>query len=433
MTDCALALRASECTAPETLACLPDSLVSNVPDSPFRSVQWNGSGLGPIPIPFQADQAPFIAKHKDDLLVATVEGTSVNHAVGQKRSITGNDAFGGRTMQEACAVHHGEGLVMPNVHLATGTGFTEAGVDRSVPVWARGEAVADPRTWPLSLHGSKGIGRPDLAARARRFRDEVFDPESAYGRRFPEELAEWQDARGVRAPRLEEAELIDRLLFLPSTEQFPLNDFGLSPAPEAARVRQAFPNYATDPFEAQAALAFLLIRGGFSATVTLAPSFNAIVNGLQSGGLVNPPIAFDFSHQAHRGSQALMWARLFGVMDRLIDLLRGEEFEAGGSYWDRTVMYVATEFGRTKNRPENAEEFGSSHDLSNAVMLLSPLARGNRVLGGVDPTTLRTFGWDRATGEPRPGTTNSESDIYGGIMDLLAIPGTGVTSPAFLG
>lgn len=33
-------------------------------------------------------------------------------------------------------------------------------------------------------------------------------------------------------------------------------------------------------------------------------------------------------------------------------------------------------------------------------MLVSPLIRGNRVYGGVDPKTGLTYGFDRATGEP---------------------------------
>jgi hypothetical protein len=37
-------------------------------------------------------------------------------------------------------------------------------------------------------------------------------------------------------------------------------------------------------------------------------------------GIANPPLAFDFSHDDHRTGQAFMWARVLGVVDRLIDL-----------------------------------------------------------------------------------------------------------------
>ena len=53
-----------------------------------------------------------------------------------------------------------------------------------------------------------------------------------------------------------------------------------------------------------------------------------------------------------------MWSRLYEVCDKLITLLRGKELMNGVSYWDRTMIYFATEFGRTRTRPENAEDFG---------------------------------------------------------------------------
>ena len=43
--------------------------------------------------------------------------------------------------------------------------------------------------------------------------------------------------------------------------------------------------------------------------------------------LANPPLAFDFSHQDHRGAQAMMWNRILSVTDRLATLLKGEVFD----------------------------------------------------------------------------------------------------------
>jgi hypothetical protein len=429
MTDCLLARHEGEVEDPNRLAVYPESAVEPVADSPFRAVRWESDGLGPIPIPFSADQRPFVNARKSEILVATVEGTSVNHAVGQKRAVTGNDAWRGRTLQEACAAHYGAGLPLPNVHLATGTGFTEAGVDESLPAWARGQTVADPRTWPLGLHRSQGIGRPSLSASVQELRRR-FDDAGRFAPRFPARRAAWSRLRNEGGARLEEAGLIDRLLFADA----PYAAYGLTPSPDAERVRAAFPDYETDPLDAQGALAFLLLKNRVSVTVTLAPTFSAILEeegGLQEGALTNPPIAFDFSHQTHRGTQAFMWSRLFSVMGRLIDLLASEHFRDGQSLWDRSVMYVATEFGRSKQRPAGAADFGTGHDLSNAVMVVSPRLRGNRVLGGVDPRSLRTQGWDPITGALRPDRPNAEAEVYGGVLELLDIPDTGLSVPAF--
>jgi hypothetical protein len=433
--DSAMAVRASESASAPTLAVYPDAAVASVPESPFRAVQWSGDSVGAIPVPFSADQLPFFRRYRDQMLVATVEGTSVNHAVGQRRSVTGNEVWGGRTVQEAHAAHHGRGAVVPNVLLSTGNAFVERGTDPSLPDYAVGESVSDARLWPLSLDGSRGIGpSASVTESGRRLRD-AFDADSAYVARFGggARIGRWRELRGERARQLEAARLVDRLLFLPDTGGR-LSQRGLSPSPDAERVRAAFPNYDVDPLDAQGALAFLLLKHRVSVSVTLGPSFSGIIErdgAFEEGDLINPPIAFDFSHQSHRATQALMWDRILSVMDRLIGLLQGEEFEQGESLWDRTVMYVATEFGRTRNRPAGAEEFGSGHDLRNGCLVLSPRLQGNRVLGGVDPNTLRIHGWDPVTGALRPDRTNPESDVYGGLLELLDVPGSGLSVPAF--
>lgn len=437
--DSALALRASECARASTLTCFPDSAVQNVPDSPFRAVRWQGDSVGPIPAPFRVDQLPFFQKYREQTLVATVEGSSVNHAVGQRRSITGNEAWSGRTLQEAVAAQFGQGRLLPNVHLATGTGFTEAGTDAAVPEWARGKAVADARLWPLSLHGHVGISEVsrERVLSARRFRRESFEPALDFSERFQDSvrLQRWKRVRDVDGPALEEAGLLQRLLFLRDSPQFPLSRVGLEPGPDAEAVQAAFPNYLSDPFDAQGALAFLLLKNGLSSAVTVAPSFSALIQGSEGGGfeegdLVNPPIAFDFAHQTHRAAQAVMWNRIFSLVDRLIGLLAAEPFGDGGqSLWDRTLIYVATEFGRTRSRPEGAEDFGTAHDLNNGVLMFSPMLRGNRVLGGVEPETGLTFGFDPLNGTPTPGRNVSESVIFSGILDALSVDTDGSGLP----
>ncbi|MEO1336759.1 MAG: hypothetical protein AAFV29_14015, partial [Myxococcota bacterium] len=204
-----------------------------------------------------------------------------NHTVAQKRSLTGNDAWNGRTLQEAVAAQYGAQMLVPNVNMATG-GYIEPGIDASLPAFARHEPVAEPFLWPLSLDAAKGLKDTPKRSRldlARRVRDEHLEPESPFFRTFAQSqrLALWRAQRSA-ARNLESQDLITRLNVLPNIpNSVPLNEFGLAESPDGARVRQAFPDYLTDPFEAQAALAFLLIKYRVSCAVTISPSFNVLL------------------------------------------------------------------------------------------------------------------------------------------------------------
>jgi hypothetical protein len=437
LLDSVLAVRASECPTPDTLNVFPDDAVQSIEGSPFRAVRWRATSVGAIPYGFEADQRPFVAKHGANLLAVTCTTSSVNHAVGQRRAVTGNEAFRGRTLQELVALTHGQGALLPNVHLSTGTGFNEAGTDATLPAACYGEVVANPVLWPLALHGSRGTpgaGRADAIDAARRVRDERLDELSPFARLFRDSptLRAWRELRGERLRRFEQGDWISRLTLLPDTADTPLAPFGLASAPEAEQVRAAFPGYATDPLDAQAALAFLLLKNRLSAAVTLGTSFEfgydasaapggAEGDDLPPGSVFNLPIGFDFSHDAHRATQAFMWQRTLRVIDRLIDLLRGVAYGDGGSLWDRTLIYVATDFGRTKSRPAGALEFGSGHDLNNGALVLSPLVRGGRVLGGVDPATALTYGFDLRTGAPDPNRHTSEAELFAGLLGALGV------------
>jgi hypothetical protein len=432
--DGPMAIRASESPSAATLNCYADAAVANVAGTPFRAVASRHDALGPIPYKFSSDQAPFVKKHGADMMVATLRGTSVNHLVAQRRAVTGNEAWSGRTLQEAVALQYGEGALLPNVHLTTGNGFTELGGDPSMPSRCLGEPVAEPRLWPLSLHGSRGTAagdRPDLVARARALREGKLEPASAFGGVFrnASALRQWNDARGPARDGVEAADLISRLMLYPEGPGLPLSQYGLSTSPDAAALWARFPNLTTDPLDAQAALAFLLIKYRISVTVTLGPGGQFI--GDTGAGLTvqNPPIAFDFSHQGHRATQGFMWDRIYRVADGLIDLLKAEEFAAGESLWDRTVIYLATDFGRTKNRPANAPDFGTGHDLNNGVVLLSPLVNGGKLLGGVDPATALTHGFDPDAGTPDPNRQMTEREIYAGILHALRVDTSGSGLP----
>jgi hypothetical protein len=459
MLDAMLAIRESESANAATLNCFPDSAVRTL--GPFRAVDIDLPSLGPIPMPVKGRQSAVVKAHQADMMVATWQRTSVNHLVGQRRAVSGNSAWYGRTLQEAVALTYGAGFALPNVHLSAGTGYTERGSDAALPAYCYGETVADPRLWPLSLHGSQGIlGAPshDLLKQARTLRNTRLDPQSRFGRVFAESsrLKTWEHLRGNPQQALEAQDLITKLMISPESAEFPLAAHGLGSSPDGALVRSAFPEFARDPLEAQAALAFLLLKYRLSVTVTFGPSSSAVINaegaegehgmgedvydpetdddptsggGLPEGSIANPPLSFDFSHSEHRGVQALMWSRVLGVADRLIGLLKNEEWSHGQSFWDRTLIYVANDFGRSKQRPAGAEQFGTGHDLNDGALIISPLANGGRLLGGIEADTGMTYGFDPATGAPDRARQMAEAEIYAGTAQALGVSLDGVTLP----
>lgn len=433
--DGVLAVRESESSNASTLNTFPDALVTRYEGSPFRAVDQDRDALGQIPAAVEARQAWFVEKHRQNMAALTWERTSVNHQVGQRRSVTGNEAWNGRTLQECVALQHGAGRALPNVHLAGGSGYTEMGNDLSLPSWCFGETVADPGTWPLSLDGRRGVtGAPSagLIKRARALRNDRLDSGSVFSKVFGESprLKHWREIRGMPQQQIENLDLISKLMVYQDSAATPLGAFGLQSSPDIAKVRATFPNLETDPMEAQAALAFLLIKYGVSVTVTLGPSGAFLLDpefdglrggGLPAGAVLNPPIAFDFSHNGHRSVQALMWNRMYSIADGLISLLSQEEFANGQSYWDRSLIYFASDFGRSKTRQANASEFASGHHLNNGVLAISPLVKGDTVFGGVDPNTCLTYGCDPQTGRPEPGRNNSEAEVFSALLTALEV------------
>jgi hypothetical protein len=410
LIDGPLGIRKSESKNSETVNCYDDANVTT-PLGDLRAVRHQADSLGPIPYGVATNQADFIRKYGADMLVMTATTTSVNHSVAQRRSVTGNEAWAGRTLQELVAQQHGKGFAIPNVHLVTGTEFTGRGNDRSIELRSVGETIAEPLLWPLSLHGSRGIAggdRPDLVVKARKFRDEKLRATSQFSRIFDgaPSLKEWRQLQ-AGAKSFEDADLISKLMFAADSVKYPLKANGLDASPLAAKVREKFPRIESDPIEAEAALAYLMLTQGVSVTATLGASFNFIYTGapladgaLEPGEVRNLPIAFDYSHTSHRAAQAFMWERMYRTVASLIDLLKSTEFAAGQSFWDRTLIYIATDFGRTKTKPAGAPDFSSGHDLNNGFVMLSPMLRGGRVLGGVDADTGLTYGFLAAFSTP---------------------------------
>lgn len=403
----------------DTLNVFPDAMIARPGGSELRCVK-------PLPdydfLTNTYDQDLFLKRHGADVAVMTVEGTSVNHQVAQKRSVTGAGINGGMTIMEAAAMRHGDGLVLANANMSSG-GYLERGEDPALPEWAAAEVISDPRMMALATHGHRGLpGLPGAAAilRARAAREDLEEL-SAFGRTFAasDVRAQYLASRRGSLAAMESADLVTKLMLQP-TDTLPPG-VGLTASPLLPNLVEQFPDYQVDPYEAQAALGFLLAYYGVSCAITLGLDASPAFRG---DDVIGAPLAFDFSHTYHRLAQSLQWNRLLRVVDGLISLLKRFDYlgdPALGKMWDRSLVYIATDFGREKSRPAGAADWSSGHHLNNGHVLISPLIRGNRVYGGVDPKTGLTYGFDRTTGEPRPGTLMREGDVYSAVAHALDI------------
>lgn len=429
-----LPIRASEAgSAAASLDCFPDEQVIDLAGSPIRAADavMNhivGQNVG---TDFTVPLSPFIDKHKADMMVTTTTGTSVNHAVAQHRALTGGGAWGGRTLQECVALAYGADYPLPNVNMSR-MGYLQHGDDASIPSRVRAEPIAQPLVKPLSFSASKGlrensrdIPKQSLIDMARALRNDKLDPESAFYQAFrlSERIKRWTQQRSEDAPAIEAQNLIDKLFFVPEVPGLPLSQYDLQASEDALMLAEVFPNLFDDPdpLERQAALAYLLIKNHASVTVTLSPTFAPVTGG--PFGLKTVPLAFDGSHNDHRAAQAVMWFRVLEVADKLIDLLAGTVFDesSGESFWNRTMIHFATDFGRDKRRPDGAEIWGTSHHLNNGHVTISPLVNGNAVLGGVNPQTGMTHGFDLQTGAEDPTRNTSEAESFAGLLQALGI------------
>jgi len=423
IVDSFLPVLASEAGASaSTILAYPDAVVKKPAGSQIRHVTNLGLGGGLFSTDY--DLGTFLTRHGQDTVVVTQETTSVNHVVAQKRAVTGANINQGRTVMEAVAEIHGEGLVLPNANLAGGS-YVEPGDDHTLPAFARAEVIANPLFFALSTDGSRGIeGAPSksLIARARAKRGEL-ESKSAFLQKFANAsmLSSFEERRKA-APALEASDALTKLMLLPQGK-YQLTENDLQQSPMLAKMMEAFPNLSTgDSVESQAAVGFLLAYYGLSATVTLGPTL--VPSFLDDGTIVDTPLIFDFSHNDHVLTQNVMWGRMMKVVDALITLLKEQDYlgdPANGKMWDRSLVYIATDFGRTKQRPENAAQFGSGHDLSNGNVLISPLLKGNRVYGGVDSKTAKTYGFDPTTGEPDPDRVMREGDIYSLVCHAMGV------------
>lgn len=315
---------------------------------------------------------------------------------------------------------HGEATLIPNAVMASGS-YASPG-SAVVPDRVRAELIGNAVAFPLAMDGIRGVADAPtraLVEQARAKRAEL-EAASAFGERYAQSpmRTRFLQMRNDVQPSLESADLITKLTMV-QDGAVPLSDYDLDSSPEAAQLASVFPNMLEDRLQAQAALAFLLARYGVSAAITIGPSFDP--NFLGDGAILDTPLAFDFSHNDHLNSQQVMWARLCETLDGLIGLLQ-QTPHGDGSMWDKSLIYVATDFGRTKTRPAGSlGGFGTGHDLSNGNLFISPMLKGNRVYGGFHPDTMTTYGFDPSSGDPDQNTVMREGHLYSLVAEVMGI------------
>jgi hypothetical protein len=402
-----------------TLNVFPEAQIEQLSGSNIRSVK-------PLPnylyFKSPSDMGRLVERHGQDMIVVAHEGTTVNHTVGQQRSLSGNGINRGRTLMEEMALQYGGGLALPSCNMAV-DGYARHGTDPSVPSEARHEVIATPQLFATGTHGFRALaGTPDpaLIAQARSVRDRL-DQGSVFGQTFAgsTRLSRYLASRTLVQSSLEPANLLDKLLLVDAAGVDA--KYGVEPSPMVAELRQLFPYLDGDNTQAQVALGFLLAYHGVSTSAVMGLRLDPV---LHDSDIVGAPIAFDYSHTMHPITQSLMWGRTAELVDNLISLLKKYDYlgdPALGKMWDRSLVYVATEFGRDKIRPAGAPLWGTGHHLNNGSILLSPLLRGNAVYGGVDPKTGLTFGFDPMTGRPEPERKFAEGDVYSIVAQALGL------------
>lgn len=408
----------SEVSSPalaDTLTVYPDSVIAQPAGSNLRCV--TNLGVGGL-FSTDYDLSTFLTKYYQDMVLMSVETTSVNHAIAQKRAINGAGINRGRTLMEAMATVHDD-VLLPNCNLATG-GFIEPGEDDTLPAHARAELIADPLTFAVGTHGTRGLPGAPADALVQRARDARGELESAsvHGQRYGHSALRQRllDLRANTIPSLEAADLITSLMMVPE-DLIDLAPFGLQPSPLLDELQAVFPRLLVDPLQMQAGLSFLLARYGVASAVTFGARFTPETS---AEGLEGTPLAFDYSHTDHVVAQNVMWGRMMGAVDGLITLLQAEPM-GRGTMWDHSLIYIATDFGRTKQRPAGQGSFGTGHHLNNGALFISPLLDGNRVWGGIDPDTLLTYGFDLRTGDPDEGQLMREGHIYSLVCQAMGI------------
>ncbi len=472
MVDSFMAVRESEPSSQsvaDQLIVYPDAFVKSFPGTGIRALDTGPeyrSFLGFTGIPYA--QSTFVGKYAQNMAVMALENTSVNHFVAQERALNGQGINGGRTIAEHIAAVHGQSLALPYVNMAGG-GFVSPGTDSSLPSYARPETVTQPSYFSLGTDGVRGMvgalgssapGLPpaagaetqrgkQLLARARDIRNQLDDASTFYQTfQCSPMLTDYRVQREFKAMELEQLDLFNKLFMFGNGDlDVDFDAYGLMENAEALAARDMITAWPGDPTKqmdllldqqvGQVLMAYLLAKEGLSAATVFGPNLATQIGIIDQ----QPPLVFDYSHNNHVATQAVMWSRMLDLVDKLIELLKSTDTIGGGTLWDRSLIYIATDFGRDKVRttpgaplhtvdpdgdgPLEAGIVNTGHNLNNGCVVISPLVKPG-LYGGVNADTLNTYGFDRTTGVASEAETIRIGDVYSVIANALDAPFEGM-------
>jgi hypothetical protein len=384
----------------------PSSMIGDVPGSEFKYVKpINTAGTLGLPDP-NFDMRTFLLNHGRDMALISQNTSSANHDIAAQRVLHGDGAFRKRSIVELNANAHGEKYSLANVNLAT-QGYGKPGGDLALVDYAKSLRVATAQSVAFSSHRFKGVDyglSVENMKLVKAAQQSLEQSASAHLRwKDHQDLRNWVSYRN-RVEQLERNNVIDQLLFL---ERVGVDNskVPVQTTPLLNKIKAAFPDYLTDAYQSQAAIAFLLLRNGISNNVTIDMSLG---------------LSFDQAHQFHTDAQNYMWRRTLRSLDALLNLCKSEYYlgdQRNGTIWDRLVTYVPTEFGRDKKKRQ-----GSGHDLNNSMMVLAKNIKGNRSYGELDQDTGIISGFDLSSGVADTSLHVSERHMYSILANLLEIP-----------
>lgn len=421
MTDCFLAHNKGPGAYSYDLLLEPQFTPFNCVIPRYNTVGWS------LPIGNGYSQMSFLESHHQNMAVIAHEAKTLDRGAAARQVMTGNGVNNGRTLAEHIAAAYRGRYTLPNVSMAT-TDFAAPGTDPYLNDSARAELIADPLMFAFATHGFAGLSHQPSAAKVQLERQLRLSLEK--NSKFYQEnsshptVTRYLYNREVIMTSLEKNRLMMNLLIDGSADER-YRRHGLKMSAEMATLRRQFSQLGSDPFEAQMALAFLLAKRGLTNVVTVAPGTNVVLSA--DGKSANTaPMGFNWSHTDHRGGQNSMWSYVLKNVDGLIQLLKGTDVDgdpANGKMWDKSVIYITSDFGR-----DRVSQGGSERHTNNAHLIVSPLVNGNRVYGSFDENTGLIGGFNPSTGEPESWRKITAADHYSIVADLMGAPFAGQRS-----
>lgn len=393
--------------------------------TPFRAVipRYNTVGWS-LPIGNGYSQLNFLQQHHKDMAVIAHDAITLDRDLAARQAMTGNSINRGRTLAEHVASAFRGRFTMPNICMAKG-GFAAPGSDLRLSGSARAELISDPLMFAFATHGFAGLSHQPSSAKVqleRQLRLSLEKNSAFYqaNQNHPT-IKSFQYNRDVIMTSLEKNQLMMNLL-IDGTAKERYGRRGLRMSQEMESLNRHFGQLGSDPFEAQMALAFLLSKRGLTNVCTMSPGADLVLSPDRKKANT-APMGFNWSHTDHRGAQNAMWSYMLKNIDSLIQLLKATDVNgdpAQGKMWERSVIYVASDFGR-----ERVQRGGSGLHANNANLLISPLVKGNRIYGAYDERRGTIGGFHPITGAPEPRRSITSADHYSIVAGLMGAPFAG--------